>query len=185
MIQQMLAIWSLVPLPFLKPAWTSGSSWFTYCCGSEVKVKITQLCPTLCNPLDYIVHGILQTRILKWVAILFSRGSSQTRDRTQVSCIAGRFFTSWATREAQEYWSGNLSLLHQIFLTQELNQGIESKCRSILYQLSYQGIPYFGETLWNAFAKLYLSNVNWACLYEPVSGLSILLHWSMLLGDFI
>ena len=54
----------------------------------------------------WTVHGILQTRILEWVAFPFSRGSSQPRDWTQVSCIAGRFFTSWATREAQEYWSG-------------------------------------------------------------------------------
>ena len=52
------------------------------------------------------VHGILQARIQEWVAFPFSRGSSQPTDRTQVSRIAGRFFTSWATREAQEYWSG-------------------------------------------------------------------------------
>ena len=51
--------------------------------------------------MDYTVHGILQARILEWVAFLFSRGSSQPRDRTQVSRITGRFFTSWATREAQ------------------------------------------------------------------------------------
>ena len=57
-------------------------------------LKVTQLCPTLCNPMDYTVHGILQTRILEWVAVPFSRGSSQPRDQTQVSCIAGRFFTS-------------------------------------------------------------------------------------------
>ena len=63
----------------------------------KMKVKVTQLCPTLCDPVDYTVHGILQTRILGWVAFLFSRGSSQPRDRTQVSCITGRFFTSWAT----------------------------------------------------------------------------------------
>ena len=68
-------------------------------------------CPTLCGPMDYIVHGILQARILEWVAFPFCRGSSQPRDRTQlsqtqISRIAGRFFTSWATREAQEYWSG-------------------------------------------------------------------------------
>ena len=49
---------------------------------------------------------ILQARILEWVAFPFSRGSSQPRDQTQVSCIAGRLFTIWATREAQEYWSG-------------------------------------------------------------------------------
>ena len=46
-------------------------------------------------------HGILQARILEWVAVPFSRGSSQSRNRTQVSCIAGGFFTNWATREAQ------------------------------------------------------------------------------------
>ena len=62
----------------------------------------------LCNPVDYTVHGILQASILEWVAFPFSRGSSQPRNRTQVSCIAGRFFTSWVTREAQEYWSSSL-----------------------------------------------------------------------------
>ena len=56
---------------------------------------------------DYTVHGILQARILEWVAFPFSGGSSQPRDWIQVSCTAGGFFTSWATREAQKYWSGN------------------------------------------------------------------------------
>ena len=68
-----------------------------------LQVKVTELGPTLCNPMDYIVHGILQARILEWTAFPFSRGSSQPRDQTQVSCIAGRFFTSWATREALKY----------------------------------------------------------------------------------
>ena len=57
-------------------------------------MKVAQLCLTLCNSIDYTAHGILQARILERVAFLFSRGSSQPRDRTQVSCIAGRFFTS-------------------------------------------------------------------------------------------
>ena len=69
----------------------------------EVKVEAAQSCLTLCNPMDYTVHGILKARILEWVAFPFSRTSSQARDQTQVSCIAGRFFISWATREAQEY----------------------------------------------------------------------------------
>ena len=64
----------------------------------KVKVEVTQLCPTLWYPMDYTVHGILQARILEWVAFPFSRGSSQPRDRTQVSHIVGGFFTSWATR---------------------------------------------------------------------------------------
>ena len=71
-------------------------------CQRMFKVKVTQSHPTLCNPVDYTVHEILQARILEWVAFLFSRGSSQPRNRIQVSGIAGRFFTSWATREALE-----------------------------------------------------------------------------------
>ena len=66
----------------------------------KVKVEVAQLCPTLCNPMDFTVHGILQARILEWVAFPFSRRSSQLRDQTQVSCIEGEFFTSWATRES-------------------------------------------------------------------------------------
>ena len=101
----------------------------------KAKAKIAQLCPTLCDSMDYTVHGILQVRILEWVAVPFSRESSQPRDQTP---IAGGFFTSWATKEAQEYWRGSLSLLQWIFLTHELNQGL-LHCRQILYQLSYQG----------------------------------------------
>ena len=68
--------------------------------------SVIQSCPALCNRTDCSppgssVHGILQARILEWVDIPFSRGSSQPRDQTWVSCIAGRFFTIWATREAQ------------------------------------------------------------------------------------
>ena len=59
-----------------------------------MKAKVAQLCPSLCNPTDYIVHGIFQARILEWVAFPFSGGLSQPRDRTQVSHIAGGFFTS-------------------------------------------------------------------------------------------
>ena len=65
-----------------------------------MKVKVAQSCPTVCDPMDYTAHGILQATILEWVAFPFSRRSFQPRDRTQVSLIAGSFFTSWATREA-------------------------------------------------------------------------------------
>ena len=68
-------------------------------------VSVTQSCPILCNPMDCSplgasVHGISQTRMLEWIDMSFSRGSSRPRDRTWVSCISGRFFTVWATREA-------------------------------------------------------------------------------------
>ena len=55
-------------------------------------MKVAQSCLTLCDPMGYTAHGILQTRILEWVAVLFSRGCSQSRNWTQVSRIAGRFF---------------------------------------------------------------------------------------------
>ena len=60
----------------------------------ENKVKVSQLCPTLCNSMDHTVNVILQARILEWVAFPFFRGYSQPRDQTQVSHIARRFFTS-------------------------------------------------------------------------------------------
>ena len=68
---------------------------------SKVESLVTQSCPTLCDPMDYSlpgssVHGIFQARVLKWVAISFSRGSSGPRDQTQVSHIVGRRFTVWA-----------------------------------------------------------------------------------------
>ena len=73
----------------------------------KVKMLVTQLCSTLwhpmvCSPPGFSVHGILQARILEWVAIPFFRGLSWPRDWILVSCIAGRFFTIWATREAPE-----------------------------------------------------------------------------------
>ena len=79
--------------------WASHSSVgkkFT-CNAGESESEVAQLCPTLCNPMDcslsgVSVHGIFQARVLDWVAISFSRGSSRPRDWTHVSCIAGRCF---------------------------------------------------------------------------------------------
>ena len=71
----------------------------------EEMSEFAQSCPTLCNPTDCSlsgssVHGIFQASVMEWIAISFSRGSSRPRNRTGVSCIAGRFFTSWAIRKA-------------------------------------------------------------------------------------
>ena len=63
----------------------------------DLKVKVAQLCPTLCNPMDGTFQGIFWARILEWVAVPFSRGVSQPRDGIQVSHVAGGFFTNWAT----------------------------------------------------------------------------------------
>ena len=78
---------------------------------TKVKLKVTRTCQTLRDPVDcslpgFSVHAIIQA-ILEWVAIPFSRGYSQPRDRTQVSHIAGRFFIVRATREAQSIPSDN------------------------------------------------------------------------------
>ena len=73
----------------------------------KVQLLIAQLCATFCATMDYSlpgssIYGILQPRILECIAIPFSRGSFQPRDQIQFYCIAGRFFTFWATREAQQ-----------------------------------------------------------------------------------
>ena len=70
----------------------------------ESESEVAQSCPTLCDPIDCSlsgssVHGIFQARVLEWITISFSRGSSQPRARTQVSRIVDRCFTVWATRE--------------------------------------------------------------------------------------
>ena len=70
----------------------------------ESESEVAQSCPTLCDPTDcslpgFSIHGIFQARVLEWIAISFSRGSSWLRDRTQVSRIVNRHFTIWATRE--------------------------------------------------------------------------------------
>ena len=77
-------------MPFVRVLWMKWS-------------EVAQSCPTLCDPTDCSlpgssVHGIFQARVLEWVAISFSRGSSWPRDRTWVSCIVGRCFTIWATK---------------------------------------------------------------------------------------
>ena len=90
--------------------WYNALESHSSCCiHACMRAKSLQLCPTLCNPMDHIptgssVHGILQARILEWVAMPSFRGSSWPRDQTHISCIfciAGRFFTHWAIRKAQ------------------------------------------------------------------------------------
>ena len=72
-------------------------------------VMSNSLWPHGCSLPGSSIHGISQARILDWVTISSSTGSSRLRNRTQVSCIAGRFFTGWATREAHVIWEGKLS----------------------------------------------------------------------------
>ena len=100
---------SRVPSIHIQGSNDHAVKWLRYCL--EVKVLDAQLCLTLCDPMDCSppgssIHGILQARILEWVAISSSRRSSQSRDRAWVFRITGRFFSIWATREG---WSYRLS----------------------------------------------------------------------------
>ena len=134
-------------------------------------MKVAQLCPALCNPMDCVVHEIFQARVLERIAFPFSRGSSQPKDQTQVSRIAGGFCTSWATGKPKNTSVGSLSLLQGIFLTQESNQGL-LHCRRILYQLSYQGSHIF---LW-ARLNSFLHTMGLMATSLPSWSLSFLSH---------
>ena len=130
MIQRMLAIWSLVPLPFVNPVCTSGSSQFTYCwswglkdfehdLNSAAAAKSLQSCPTLCNPIDSSPPGspvseILQARTLEWVAISFSNAwkwKVKVKSLSRVRLLATPWTVAHQTPPSigfsrQEYWSG-------------------------------------------------------------------------------
>ena len=101
-------------------------------------MKGSQSCLTLCSPTDYTVPGVLQARILEWVAFPFSRGSSRPRGRTQVSRTQVGSLLAEPQGKPKNTGVGSLSLLHWIFPTQESNWGL-SHCRKILYQLCYRG----------------------------------------------
>ena len=117
-----------------------------------VKVKVAQSCPTLCNPMDYTVHGILQARILEWVAFPFSRGSSQPRDQTGSPAVQADSLPVEPQGKPKNTGMGSLSLLQLIFLTQESNRGL-LHCKLTLHQLSHQGT-------WNMVRSAWLLRVT-------------------------
>ena len=107
----------------------------------------------------HTVPGILQARILEWVAIPFSEGSSQTRGRTQVFCTVIDSLLAEPPGKPKNTGVGSLTLLQWIFLTQESNWGF-LYCRQILYQLSYQGSPKWALTRYQIFWCLHLEFLN-------------------------
>ena len=129
--------------------------------------------------MDYRVHGVLPARILEWVAFPSSRGSSQPIDQTQVSRIASRFFTSWASREPKKSELSSLSFLQQIFPTQELNWCLCS-CRisgrfftswapreaKLFYEVSQtlKGIFFSWLKLWNKAHSISAKAIEILCL---------------------
>ena len=101
-------------------------------------------CLTLCNPMDYTVHGILQDRILQWVAFPFSRGSPNQGIEPRSPPLQMDSLPAKTQGKPKNTGVGSLSLLQQIFPTQESNQGL-LHCRQTLYKLSYPGISLQGE----------------------------------------
>ena len=99
-------------------------------------MKVSQSRPTLCDPMAYTVHGILQARILEWIAFPFSRGSFQPRS----PALLADSLPVEPQGKPKNTGVGILSLLQQIFPTEESNQGL-LHCRGILYQLSHKGNP--------------------------------------------
>ena len=124
--EQQIKFWrSPVPLyDLVRWCWTFPHEVKLSTCWMSKWVIVSQLCPTLCDPMDYSlpgssVRGILQARILEWVTIDFSRGSSQPRDQTWVSHVAGRFFTIWATRVILDMFLTTLNLHLYVWCFQE------------------------------------------------------------------
>ena len=103
-------------------------------------MKVTQLCLTFCDPFHCIVHGILQARILEWVAIPFSRDLPNPRTEPGSLAFQVDSLPSEPPGKPKNTGVGSLSFLQGIFLTQESNEGLLHR-RWILYQLSYQGSP--------------------------------------------
>ena len=120
-------------------------------------VKVAQSCPTLCDPMDYTVRGMLQVRILEWVAFPFSRESSQPKDRTQVSRIEGRLITSWATREAHIDQEATVRIGHGTMDWFEIGKGEGQGC-------------ILSPCLFNFYAEYIMRN---AALEEAQTGIKI------------
>ena len=100
--------------------------------------EVAQLCPTLCDPMDcnllgFSIHRILQARILEWIAISLSRGSSRPRDRTRVSHIGGRRFNLWATREAK------------VVCSVQFSRSVNTKIRLIIFFAAKDGEALYSQ----------------------------------------
>ena len=116
--------------------------------------------------MDYTVHGILQARILKWVAFPFSRESSQPRDQPRSPTLQVDSLLAEPQGKPKNTGVGSLSLLQGIFPTQESNRGL-LHCRQILYLLSYEGNPYV-EEMKNQISDLILYDSLSQVLHLPL-----------------
>ena len=139
-----------------------------------MKVKVAQSCPTLCDPMDYTVCGILWASILERVAFPFSRGSSWPRDRTQVSHLAGGIFTSWATRKAPYKGRREQIILENFFFFFFTTVGKKksSKCLLFLSQKEAKTIRPMAwyRVMWKFLSCVGLFAIPWTVAHQaPLS----------------
>ena len=145
-----------------------------------VKVKVTQLCPTLCNPVDRSppgssVHGILQARILERFAILFSRGSSIPWDQIWVFRTAVKFFTIWATRETQLWLM--VPIPYWLLINFQVIPAIEISFQALFPELTASNLLIVVTDL-----QFQISSSLWECLWvwwvvPSLNSPSSLLSW--------
>ena len=119
-------------------------------------VKVAQSCPTLCDPMDYTVHGILQARILEWVAFPFSRDLPNPGIKPRSLALRMDSSPAEPRGKPKNIGVGSLSLFQQIFPTQKSNWGL-LHCRQILYQLSLMQTP---KSIKSSLSFLYHSQAN-------------------------
>ena len=117
-------------------------------------MKVAQSCPSLCDPINYTIYGILQARILEWVPFPFSKGSSQPRIEPRSPALQANSLPAEPQGKPKNTGVGSLSRLQGIFPTQESNPGF-LHWRQILYQMSYQGmqICVYTYIIWNTSLK--------------------------------
>ena len=145
---------------------------------AESESEVAQSCLTLCNPMDCSlpgcsIHGIFQAIVLEWIAISFSRGSSQPRHWTRVSCITGRCFIPWATREVlKESWVPKNWYFWTVVLEKTLESPLDCKEIQPVHPKGNQSWTLIGRTdaeaeapvLWPPDAK------NWLIWKDPNAG---------------
>ena len=140
---------------------------------SEWVSEVAQSCPTLCDPMDCSlsgssVHGIFQARLLEWIAISFSMGSSQLRNWTWVSRTAGRRFTVWATREAPWYHWSSIIILVIFFHSFIIFFSVRNVFKLYLCILALNNCPRIRTSKVMPFSTVHCSWIHWVLTSVPL-----------------
>ena len=146
-----VACWAPLTMEFSRQEYSSGLPFPS----PKMKAKVVQSCPTLCDPMDYTIHGILQARILEWVTFPSPGDLPKPGIKPRSHALQADSSPAEPHGKPKDTGVGGLSLLQQIFPTQELNQDL-LHCKWILYQLSYRGrrVLYIQNREYKAFGQI-------------------------------